>query len=388
MVQWAMTSTRRLPADDNLADVAPPANRSPRLSRRAVFLGAFSVVGLGAVAAGGAVWGRARQAGQAAVEAVRQKVRLPAPGGAVPIVPAPATPAVLSGRPAITPTADFFLIDNAAIRPVVDVSSWSLSIGGRVSRPFTLNYEQLLALPSIERVVTLACVSNGVGGDLAGSATWQGVRLTDLLDRAGIGAGASMLVGTSTDGFIAGFPLAVAQDGRDAMVAFAMNGEPLTVNHGFPARLVVPGLYGYVSATKWLTSIKLASAGEAVPYWVGQGWSADGTVLASSRIDVPKAGARVSPGPVVVAGRAWHQHVGVKAVQVRVDGGAWAPAELADSLGVDSWRLWTFAWTATPGRHNLTVRMISEDGVKQTGTAQPYFPGAATGWHKIEVDVK
>ncbi len=364
---------------------AAAAPSGPLVDRRTV-LRAAGVVAL-ASAAGLGVVALARRGSVAAADAVRQALHLPVPQSAAPVLPHGITPDVAGIAPAITPNADFYQIDTALAPPVIDVDRWSFTIGGRVTTPRTITYAQLLALPSIERYVTLTCVSNDVGGDLVGTARWQGVRLTDLLASVGVTADADLVVGESVDGFTTGFPLSVLDDGRDAMVAYAMNGEALPVRHGFPARLVVPGLYGYVSATKWLNAITLTTLDETVPFWVQRGWSADGTIESASRIDVPRQGARVPAGRVAVGGRAWHQHVAVGAVEVSVDGGPWQQATLADPISADTWRLWSFSWDAAAGSHRLTVRMRDVDGTLQSSAEHPVFPGAASGLHSIDVDV-
>lgn len=348
--------------------------------RAAAVIGGLAVLGVGAVAL-------TRRGSSAAVEAVRAALRLPAPTDPAAALTPGITPAVPGIAPAITPNADFYQIDVSLTAPAVEVADWSLTIGGQVDSPRTLTYAELLALPSIERHVTLTCVSNEVGGDLVGTARWQGVRLADLLDSVGVQDGADAVVGRSVDGFTAGFPLSVLDDGRDAMVAYAMNGEPLPMKHGFPARLVVPGLYGYVSATKWLTEIRLTTLDRDVPFWLSRGWAADGTIEAASRIDVPRPGVRLAAGSVAVGGRAWHQHAGVGGVEVSVDGGPWVAAELAAAIGTDAWRLWSYRWDATPGPHTLRVRMTSLDGTPQEATERPVFPGASSGLHTIGVEV-
>jgi DMSO/TMAO reductase YedYZ molybdopterin-dependent catalytic subunit len=347
--------------------------------RAAAVIGGLSLLGVGIVAL-------ARRGSSAAVETVRTALRLPRPTEAAAPLPAGVQPDVPGLAPAVTPNADFYQIDVSLSPPMVDLESWELRIEGRVDRPRTLSFAELTALPSIERHVTLTCVSNEVGGDLVGTARWQGVRLRDLLDSVGVQDGADAVVGRSVDGFTAGFPLSVLDDGRDAMVAYAMNGEPLPVKHGFPARLVVPGLYGYVSATKWLTGIRLTTLQDDVPFWLARGWSADGTIEAASRIDVPRDGVRLPAGTVRVGGRAWHQHSGVGAVEVSVDGGAWTPVVLADPIGADTWRLWSWTWQAAPGRHELRVRMRDLDGTPQDETVRPVFPGASSGLHTISVE--
>ena len=328
-----------------------------------------------------------RRSGSAAIDAVRSALTLPKPTDPAPSLPAGIDPPVPGIAPAITPNADFYQIDTALVTPSVEVDGWALRIDGRVATPLTLSYADLLAMPSIERYVALTCVSNEVGGDLVGTAKWQGVPLADVLKKVGVNADATALVGESIDGFTAGFPLSVLDDGRDAMIAYAMNDEPLPVKHGFPARLVVPGLYGYVSATKWLTAIRLTTLEETVPFWLQRGWAADGTIEIASRIDVPRASTRIDGGTVAIGGRAWHQHRGVKAVQVRVDGGAWEDAVLAAGMGTDAWRLWSWQWQATAGDHRLEVRAQSLDGAWQTEAVRPIFPGASSGLHAIDVSV-
>ena len=371
---------------NRLAPVGPaPATAGPVVERRTVLraaavVGVATAVGLGVVALG-------RRGSAAAVDAVRTSLRIPRPTDPAPALPAGITPDVPGIAPAITPNADFYQIDVSLSPPVVDLASWKLEVSGRVDSPLTLTYDQLLALPSIERHVALTCVSNEVGGDLVGTARWQGVRLTDVLAKVGVHDDADLVMGVSVDGFTTGFPRAVLDDGRDAMIAYAMNGEPLPVRHGFPVRLVVPGLYGYVSATKWLQEIRLTTLADDVPFWLQRGWAQDGTIEAASRIDVPRADTRVSAGTVAVGGRAWHQHTGVGSVEVSVDGGPWQPATLAAPIGTDAWRLWSWSWTAMAGTHELRVRMHDLDGTAQDSDVRPVFPGASSGLHTITVAV-
>jgi DMSO/TMAO reductase YedYZ molybdopterin-dependent catalytic subunit len=369
-------------------DAAPDPTESPAaaaVSRRAVLRAAGTVAVVSALGLSLAAY--ARRGSSVAVDAVRRALRIPAPTDPAAPLPAGVEPQVPGLAPAVTANRDFYQIDVALVPPAVDVTTWSLSVAGDVERPFSLSFDELLALPSIERYVTLTCVSNPVGGELVGNALWQGVRLTDLLDRAGVLGSADAVVGRSVDGFTAGFPLAVLDDGRDAMVAYAMNGEPLPVKHGFPARLVVPGLYGYVSATKWLEEIRLTTLTATVPFWLARGWAADGTIEAASRIDVPRPGVRVPAGQVAVGGRAWHQHEGIGAVEVSVDGGPWEQATLATAIGIDTWCLWSWDWDATPGEHELRVRMVSADGTPQDEAVRDVFPGAASGLHTVPVRV-
>ncbi len=248
----------------------------------------------------------------------------------------------------------------------MDPADWTLTIGGRVGKPMQLSFDELLRRPMIERYITLACVSNEVGGDLIGNARWLGVPVADLLDEVDPDPAADQVVSWSVDGFNAGTPTAVLRDGRDALLAVAMNGEPLPLDHGFPVRMVVPGLYGYVSATKWLSKLELTTFADYDAYWVPRGWAAQAPIKTGSRIDRPRAGQRVSAGEYVVAGVAWAQHRGVSTVEVRVDEGPWQTATLGAVASVDTWRLWSWRWQATPGDHVLEVRATDNAGAVQT----------------------
>jgi len=290
--------------------------------------------------------------------------------------------------PLITPNADFYRIDTALSVPRVDLEAWRLRIAGMVDRPFEVTHDDLLDMDLVERYVTLACVSNEVGGGLVGTAAWLGVPLAALLDRAGVQPGATQVVGRSVDGFTVGFPTDVVYDGREAMVAVGMNGEPLPLEHGFPARLVVAGLYGYVSATKWLTELELTTWESFDAYWVPRGWSKEGPIKTQARIDTPRAGQTVGPGERVVAGVAWAPNVGIERVEVQVDDEPWVEAELSEPLGDDAWRQWRVGWVATPGRHVIKVRATDRNGVTQTDASAPPAPDGATGWHTIRVLVE
>ena len=289
--------------------------------------------------------------------------------------------------PYITPNESFYRIDTALSFPRVDPTSWKLTIGGMVDQTLSLSYDDLLARTQVERIVTLTCVSNEVGGKYIGNAVWQGVLLKDLLDEAGVQAGVEQLFSTSLDGWTCGFPVAVATDGRDAMVALGMNGEALPLAHGFPARLVVPGLYGYVSATKWLDSIELTTWDQATGYWVPRGWAREAPVKTHSRIDLPKRGADLAAGPVKLAGIAWAQHRGIERVEVRVDNGEWMEATLAADVTDDSWRPWAVEWQATAGRHSVQVRATDKTGATQTEEVRPPAPDGATGYHTRTFDI-
>ncbi|MEP6477560.1 MAG: molybdopterin-dependent oxidoreductase [Actinomycetota bacterium] len=317
----------------------------------------------------------------------RAAVRIPAPADAAPLPPAGADLAIPGLSPFITTNDRFYRVDTALFVPSVNADTWTLRIHGMVDHVMTLNYERLLARPLIERDVTLTCVSNEVGGDYIGNARWIGAPLKDLLEEAGVHPGASQIVSRSADGFTVGTPTAVAMDGRDAMLAVAMNGEPLPLEHGFPVRMVVPGLYGYVSATKWLVDIELSTFEAFDAYWIERGWAQQAPIKTESRIDTPHDRARVHAGQVAVAGIAWAQHRGIDAVEVQVDDGPWLPAQLAEEDSVDTWRQWVYRWDARPGDHRVAVRATDGTGAEQIGSVVPPFPNGATGDHTIDVRV-
>jgi DMSO/TMAO reductase YedYZ molybdopterin-dependent catalytic subunit len=321
----------------------------------------------------------------------RAAVKLPAPASPAPPVPAAAKLDVDGITPFFTPSADFYRVDTAFVLPQVNPTTWKLRIHGRVARELTLSFDELLKRPIIERDVTLTCVSNEVGGNLAGNARWLGVGLKDLLDEVQPHADADQLVGRSADGWTCGTPTAACRDGRDAMLVVGMNGEPLPVAHGFPVRMVVPGLYGYVSATKWLVDLELSRFSDFDAYWVPRGWSQQGPIKTSSRIDTPRDSGRVDKGSVAVAGVAWAQHRGIRGVEIRVDGGEWQPATLAAADSIDTWRQWRYEWdtrTAGSGHHTLEVRATDATGAAQSGNHAPPAPNGSEGWHKISVNVK
>jgi len=279
-------------------------------------------------------------------------------------------------------------VTTTLVAPQLSSEDWRLRIHGRVEKELTLTWEELLKRPMIERYITLACVSNDVGGQLIGNAKWQGVRVSDLLDEARPQAGADQVVSRSIDGFTAGTPTAVLRDGRDAMLAIAMNGEPLPIKHGFPVRMVVPGLYGYVSATKWITELELTSFADFDAYWIKRGWSAQGPIKTQSRIDTPRPGANPTAGKIIIGGVAWAQHRGISKVEIRVDKGPWQAATLLPVPSIDTWRQWTFEWQATSGEHTLTVRATDIAGATQTDDGAPPDPDGDTGWHSVDVDIR
>lgn len=366
-----------------LAPVPDPAAAMAHrrvLDRRSLLLGAGSATVAGLVGASALRLARAPSGAP-----VPQT--LPVPARPAPPVPADAELDVPDLTPFRTPNDAFYRIDTAFFVPRLAADGWRLRIHGMVDHEYVLTMAELLAAPLVEAWVTLACVSNEVGGDLVGNARWLGVPVREVLARAGVQPGADMVLSRSTDGFTAATPLEVLTDDRDALIAVGMNGEPLPPEHGFPARLVVPGLYGYVSATKWLAALEVTRFADAAAYWTVRGWSERGPVKLSSRIDVPRGGRLLQAGPVTVAGVAWAQHVGVAAVDVRVDEGPWRPAQLADDVSVDAWRQWVYRWDAEPGRHALEVRATDRAGLVQTGERSGVVPDGATGWHRIEVEV-
>ncbi|MFN8040337.1 MAG: molybdopterin-dependent oxidoreductase [Acidimicrobiales bacterium] len=363
---------------------------SDRRADRRQFFGWAGAAGAFALVAGAA--GRAAGS-RSNVEAARSTITLPRPTGTT-IAPSPADGmlGVETGTgagklsPYLTPNDAFYRIDTALLTPQVDLASWRLKVAGLVDRPFELSYADLLALPQVEETVTLSCVSNEVGGELVGNAAWTGVPLSTLLERAGVQAGAGQLVGISVDGFTAGFPTSAATDGRVALVAVGMNGEPLPADHGFPARLVVEGLYGYVSATKWLSEIRLSPWEGVDGYWIPRGWAKEAPIKTQSRIDVPRGNA-VPAGRVPIAGVAWAPGRGVSKVEVQVDDGPWQEARLGEVRSDATWRQWMLPWDATPGRHRLRVRATDGTGQTQTEAESRPDPDGATGWHERTVTV-
>jgi DMSO/TMAO reductase YedYZ molybdopterin-dependent catalytic subunit len=289
--------------------------------------------------------------------------------------------------PFVVANDDFYRIDTAFVVPQLDTGSWSVRVWGEVEQEVTLDWATLLKQPLEQHLVTLTCVSNEVGGSLVGNALWTGWPVRNLLAMARPKTGADMVLSRSSDGFTAGTPIEALTDDRNAMIAVAMNGQPLPFEHGFPARLVVPGLYGYVSATKWLTELKVTRFSADQGYWTPRGWSARGPIKTASRIDVPRAGRGVKAGTVAVAGVAWAQHRGVTKVEVQVDDGPWQPATLAAEPTTDAWRQWVLMWAATPGTHQLRVRATDATGATQTDQQAPPDPDGATGWHTVQVDV-
>ena len=284
-----------------------------------------------------------------------------------------------------TPLKEFYRVDTALVIPRVDVKTWKLEIDGEVDKPFSITFDELLQMPMIEKHITLNCVSNEVGGPYISSTLWQGVRIKDLLERAGVKDGVDQILSESTDGMTISTPVEALTDDRDAIIAVAMNGEPLPARHGFPARMVTPGLYGFVGATKWVTKLTATTYAKDKAYWTERDWLTDGTVKTQARIDTPRGLATYKPGRIAIGGVAWAQLRGIKEVEVRVDDGPWQKATLGPDGGTDYWRQWYWEWDAKSGRHDLTVRATDGTGEVQTTERADPFPGGASGYHSIVV---
>jgi DMSO/TMAO reductase YedYZ molybdopterin-dependent catalytic subunit len=380
-------------AANRLRAWAEASNKGPEgitasegLARRSFFT---AVIGVGAASAFVGISARLMNAGTTAVNAVRDAISLPRAATVVETVPAGASLDVDGITSIISSNESFYRIDTALQVPTIDAANWTLRITGMVEEEIEISFDELLALPLIETHVTLMCVSNEIGGGLVGNAKWLGYPIRELLARAKPLAGADMVLSRSVDGWTASTPLQVLQDAnRNSILAVGMNGEPLPVEHGFPVRMVVPGLYGYVSATKWVVEMKLTSFAAETAYWTDRGWSEKGPVKTSSRIDVPRTGRSVTAGTVPIAGVAWAQHTGIDAVEVRVDDGPWQRATLAEAISADTWRQWLFEWDAPAGNHVIEARAIDSAGGIQSGTPRPVVPDGAEGWHTVSVTVR
>ncbi|MGY5766109.1 molybdopterin-dependent oxidoreductase [Brachybacterium sp. DNPG3] len=373
------------PVGPALADPGTGEGRvreTARGRRSLLVLGAAGALAL-VVGGGSRLVAGARSTAQKAVEAFR----VPTPDRSAPAVPADAQVTIVGMPDVITANDDFYRIDTALVVPRVDTEDWSLHIDGLVEQELELSFAELLEESMIETRVTLTCVSNTVGGDLAGNATWIGVPVRTLLARAGVAADADMVLSRSVDGFTASTPLEALTDDRDAILAVAMNGEALPREHGYPVRMVVPGLYGYVSATKWVERLTVTRFADDTAYWTDRGWSERGPIKTASRIDVPRSGGsleRGADGAAILGGTAWAQGRGIAAVEVSIDDGDWQQAELAAALSEDTWVQWSLRWDdAAPGDHTATVRAIDGEGEAQTEEVAPPAPDGASGWHSI-----
>jgi DMSO/TMAO reductase YedYZ molybdopterin-dependent catalytic subunit len=375
-----LTSGRFIDEPDT-SDTGDSPDRGRRLSLVTLgFLGAGAVSGVS-----GVVLSRLLSS----VAGDRDAFALPGVDVGAPPVPPTVQPKGVALPSFVTTNADFYRIDTALTVPQLSRSDWQLKIHGMVDREITYRFEDLERFDVVEKLVTLTCVSNPVGGELIGNASWTGYRVRDLLAEAGVHKDADMVLSMSIDGFTAGTPVEVLTDNRDSLLAIGMNGEPLPTEHGYPARLVVPGLYGYVSATKWVVDLELTRFDRAEAYWTRLGWSPRGPIKTQSRVDVPRSGQDVARGPVTFGGVAWAQNRGVRAVEVRIDDGDWQPADLGASYSNETWRLWSFNWQATePGLHTITVRATDNTGAVQTSEPADVVPDGATGWHTVSFAAK
>jgi DMSO/TMAO reductase YedYZ molybdopterin-dependent catalytic subunit len=359
--------------------VSEPTDDAASSSRRSFLLRAGATAAL-AVLAGGA--GRFLGRGRRHLEETRRLLKLT--GVSEPEVPPEVSVGVRGITPWRTSSSDFYLIHTAIVTPTIEPGEWSLRIHGMVDREIVLTYHDLLARQRTEAWITLNCVSNRVGGDLIGNAWWGGVRVADLLEEAGVHQDADAVLQTSQDGWNCGTPLAALTDDRDAMLALAMNGRPLPIDHGFPVRTIVPGLYGYVSACKWVVDMQVTRFDRIEAYWTEKGWAEQGPVKIASRIDVPSSGEAVAAGPVTFAGVAWHQHVGIRAVEISLDGGSWQKADVAPGPTDDTWVQWAHTTRVAAGDHRVRVRAIGKDGEVQTGVERGVLPDGATGHHEVD----
>lgn len=371
------------PADQAADDGG--ARHSDGTSRRRFFAGAgITAAAAGLAATGGRLLGAARSNAAKA----REALQLPVPAKPAPAVPAGVQSPVPGVASWLTPNGDFYRIDTALSVPEINADDWELRVHGLVEQEVTLTFQDLLDADLIESHVTLTCVSNPVGGNLAGNAKWLGLPLREVLARARPKDGADMVLSRSIDGFSASTPLEVLQDGRDAMLAIGMNGEPLPLEHGYPVRMVVPGLYGFVSATKWVVDLEVTRFADNKAYWTERGWSERGPIKTMARVDVPKSFAKVPAGKVAVGGTAWAQTRGITKVEIQVDNGEWVETVLADEASTVTWRQWSYEWDATPGPHYLKVRATDGTGEVQTDRRADPVPDGASGWQSVMVTVQ
>jgi DMSO/TMAO reductase YedYZ molybdopterin-dependent catalytic subunit len=375
---WVLRALLRLAAQSR------PAAEMPDWGRRRFIGTSLAVIG---VAAGSGLIGRTLLSGGRGSQGTALAA-IPKPLETAPPLPAGASLDVAGVSPIVIGNRDFYRIDTALLVPRPNVDSWRVRVDGMVDHPFELTYDQLLALPLHEEYVTIACVSNEVGGDLVGNALWRGVRLRELLERAGVQTGATQIVGRSVDGWTSGFPTAWAMASeREPLVAVAMNGEPLPAEHGYPARLIIPGLYGYVANTKWLSQIELTTLEAFDAYWVPLGWAKEAPILTQSRIDTPRSGSQLTAGSVPVAGVAWAPDRGVSRVEVQVDDGEWSAAEMSTPISDATWVQFVYRWQASAGQHVVRVRATDGSGEIQISDRTPPPPDGARGYHAVAVSV-
>lgn len=386
---WLLATLARRKDDQRDRWLAPhPGDDLPSGFDRRRFL--VAAMATGAVAAAGGVV--ARVFGGSAAGASRSEVagQIPVATDLAPPIPRGVQLDLDGITSYVTPNEDFYRIDTALVVPDVPADTWSLRIHGDVEEEVTLTFQDLLAMRLVERRITMTCVSNEVGGDLAGNATWVGVPMADLLDLVGVKDGADAVLATSEDGWTCGTAITDFYD-REGLLAISMNGEPLPLEHGFPARVIVPGLYGMVSATKWVREMEITRFDSFEAYWTQRGWASQAPIKTQSRIDTPRGFETLTPaqdGTVTVGGMAWAQTTGIEKVEVRFDDESWQDAELGTEDNVDTWRMWKFTWAEpSSGTHNITVRATDKDGNTQTSDSARPLPDGATGWHNISFSV-
>lgn len=388
-------TARNVPVDPSTPPITKPSptdiptagnigGKSAGVDRRGFFAIA-AIAGISAVVVG--VASRTVSMAVGSVESIRKALKLPAPGSTV-TVPPGAELDVPGISPLFTPNKDFYRVDTALTVPTVDPETWRLVIDGMVDQRVEMSFQDLLDMGLDEYAITLTCVSNEVGGELVGNAMWLGVPLRDVLKKAGVKSGADMVLSRSVDGYTASTPLsALTDDNLDAILAVGMNGEPLPLEHGFPVRMVVPGLYGYVSATKWLTELKVTTFADDEAYWTPRGYSAEAPIKFSSRVDTPKLGEAVDAGRIPIAGVAWAQSVGIERVEVSIDNGDWMPVQTSAPINDDTWVQWFMEWDATPGTHYVAVRAINKNGETQIEERAPIAPNGSSGWQRSLIRV-
>lgn len=376
---------RRLRAWRSATASVPAETSAPTGFDRRRFFVLAAIAGASAVVVG--ITARTVSMAVASVESIRSALKLPSPRTTV-TVPSGAELDIPGLSPLYTPNADFYRVDTALTVPTIDPSTWRLVIDGMVDQRVEMTFQDLLDMGLDEYSITLTCVSNEVGGELVGSAKWLGVPLRDVLKKTGVKSGADMVLSRSVDGYTASTPLsALTDDTLDAILAVAMNGEPLPLEHGFPVRMVVPGLYGYVSATKWLTELKVTTFADDEAYWTPRGYSAEAPIKFASRVDTPKIGEAVDAGKIPIAGVAWAQSVGIERVEVSIDDGEWAPATLSAPVNDDTWVQWFMEWDATPGTHYVAVRAVNKNGDLQIEERAPIAPDGSSGWQRSLIRV-
>jgi DMSO/TMAO reductase YedYZ molybdopterin-dependent catalytic subunit len=367
------------------AAVPADGEDAPKAMGRRQFFLLAGIAGASAVVVG--VASRAVSMAVTSVEAIRDNLKLPKPNSTV-TIPDGAELDIKGISPLFTPNKDFYRVDTALTVPTVDPDTWRLVIDGMVDERVEISFQDLLDMGLDEYVITLTCVSNEVGGELVGNAKWLGVPVRDVLKKAGVKGDADMVLSKSVDGYTASTPLsALTDDNLDAIFAVAMNGEPLPPEHGFPVRMVVPGLYGYVSATKWVTELKVTTFEKDEAYWTPRGYSAEAPIKFSSRIDTPKLGSAVDAGRIAIAGVAWAQTVGIERVEVSIDNGDWTPATLSAPVNENTWVQWFLEWDATPGTHYVAVRAVNKNGDLQIEDRAPIAPDGSTGWQRSLIRV-